>query len=65
MDERNVDPSACPLCGRPNECGSVAGNEAGTCWCFSAVFPPELLDKVPLESRRKACICKSCAESRT
>ncbi|MFC5471384.1 cysteine-rich CWC family protein [Cohnella suwonensis] len=61
MSFSEVDPSVCPLCGSPNECGSIAGKEAGTCWCYAETFSPALLEKVPPESRRKACVCRDCA----
>ncbi|MFV0574209.1 MAG: cysteine-rich CWC family protein [Vibrio sp.] len=58
-----IDPALCPLCGKPNSCGSVAGGNTKTpCWCsdVSIKFPAELLAQVPIEKRRKACICKEC-----
>lgn len=32
------------------------------CWCNDSAieFPGDLLNKVPTEMRRKACICKEC-----
>ncbi|NRD80121.1 cysteine-rich CWC family protein [Bacillus sp. BRMEA1] len=49
----------CPICEKENECMSGAG-EHGNCWCDKEEFPVEIFDLVPVESRRKHCICKSC-----
>lgn len=54
-----ADPRRCPLCGEGNACGMAAG--AGTCWCFSATIPPEVLERVPAEARGEACVCRTCA----
>ena len=50
-----------PLCGRPNQC-QVATTDSykGPCWCAAENFPPELLERVPEESRRCACVCRQC-----
>ncbi len=58
-----VDPSRCPLCGRPNGCLLAAHPDGGgRCWCFSMRFPPALLARVPERARNRACICRSCVE---
>jgi hypothetical protein len=49
----------CPICGEENECMAGAG-EHGSCWCDKEEFPNEIFELVPLESRRKHCICKKC-----
>jgi len=53
-------PGVCPLCGQPNKCAVVADPNAKECWCESVVFPEELLDLVPEDAVRKACICLDC-----
>ncbi len=56
-----VDPSICPLCGRPNGCAwAVGGRE---CWCETATIPSEVLFRVPKHARGHACVCRECAES--
>lgn len=58
------DPHICPLCHKPNSCLSVdAQNSHKTCWCHdpSIHFSAELLERIPAEKRRKACVCKACA----
>ena len=50
----------CPLCGQPNQCGALAADK---CWCCDATIPSDLLELVPLQSQRKACICRACVES--
>jgi hypothetical protein len=57
------DPGLCPLCGKSNACLSASGQLAGkSCWCSnpSIRFPQGLLDLVPEDKKRKACICKAC-----
>jgi hypothetical protein len=49
----------CPICGEENECMTGAG-EHGSCWCDTEEFPNEIFELVPVESRRKHCICKKC-----
>jgi len=48
----------CPLCGQDNNCQH--GQE--TCWCVNYEFPQHVLDMVPEDKKRKACVCKSCLE---
>ncbi len=57
-----VDPDRCPLCGNENECGLRAGSK--TCWCFSEKLLPGVLDSIPPEAQRAACLCKKCATGR-
>jgi hypothetical protein len=53
------DPERCPLCGGPNACGAARGD--ATCWCFTAVIPPEIIARVPAEDRGVRCVCAACA----
>ena len=46
--------TVCPLCGDTNECGVAAGKS--TCWCFATAIPAEVLARVPVEQRNRACI---------
>lgn len=58
-----LNPAACPLCGKVNDCllaARVAGRQP--CWCAHEEFPAELLDRVPVNLRHRACICKTCLE---
>ena len=48
----------CPLCGEDNNCQ----HGQKECWCSSVKFPKHILDMVPDDKKRKACICKSCFE---
>ena len=61
----SIDPCACPLCGKPNQCAmaqaSLTGEVAAPCWCVNVSFSPELLARVPAAAQRKACICLACA----
>ena len=50
----------CPLCNQPNACGAHA---TGRCWCCDTTIPPDLLELIPPESRRKACVCQRCVNS--
>ena len=60
-----IDPRFCPLCGRSNQCAMEIERETGVakgpCWCTTAVFDPEVLERVPAEARQLACICARCA----
>ncbi|MFC1749281.1 cysteine-rich CWC family protein [Pseudomonadota bacterium] len=61
----DIDTVRCPLCGEINRC-AMAGDEKNTgtpCWCSKEIFPQALLNKVPPEQRRKACICRKCVEA--
>ncbi|MEH7355768.1 cysteine-rich CWC family protein [Neobacillus drentensis] len=49
----------CPICGKENEC-MISDGEHGNCWCEKEEFPKEIFELVPVESRRKHCICKEC-----
>jgi len=59
----NFDPAICPLCGGPNDCQlcSPAAHK-GACWCAQLEIPEELLARVPVALRQRACICRSCVE---
>jgi len=51
----------CPLCGQPNDCQlCTTAAYKGPCWCEAANIPDELLARVPVDLRKKACICRSC-----
>lgn len=58
-------PDRCPVCGQPNRCANeierATGVKQEACWCTQARFGPELLERVPPEARRLACICPACA----
>jgi len=56
------DPSRCPVCGEPNQCG-LANPATATqpCWCFSTEIAPEARDQIPDDALNKACICPRCA----
>ena len=59
------DPTRCPLCGQPNGCAMEAARATGQpqppCWCTQVVFDPGVLDRVPAEAHRLACVCAACA----
>lgn len=48
----------CPICGQDNGC--VIGNK--DCWCKDFDFPEGLIELVPEDKKRKACICKNCVQ---
>lgn len=58
----SVDPSRCPVCGAPNRCALVEGG--GRCWCSEVSIPRDALEKIPLEARGVACLCRACATGR-
>ncbi len=49
----------CPLCGGDNGCQ----HDAKACWCVEAKIPQGLIDRIPVEKRGTACICKKCVET--
>ncbi|MCE9657945.1 MAG: cysteine-rich CWC family protein [Burkholderiales bacterium] len=58
----DVPASVCPLCGSGNACAMAGdGGNASPCWCVAASFSDELLARVPLAARGRACICAGCA----
>lgn len=54
-----IDPQRCPICGAENDCAVARGQ--GACWCFTAAIPDDVLEKIPIEARNLACVCKACA----
>jgi len=46
-----IDSSNYPICGEPNQCAQEIAKATGkppeTCWCMTASFSAELLDRVP------------------
>ncbi len=52
------DEKICPLCGEHNNCQ----HGEGACWCENIKVPKHVLDLVPEDKKRKACICKSCID---
>lgn len=63
------DATTCPLCGKPNRCAMEVERETGRkqppCWCTGVDFSAGLLERIPAESRGKACICADCARQPT
>jgi hypothetical protein len=58
-------PGLCPLCGKANQCAmeieKITGQKQPPCWCTQVDFSAGLLDRVPADSRGRACICPACA----
>ncbi|WP_371916464.1 cysteine-rich CWC family protein [Pseudomonas sp. PIC25] len=61
----NDSPRHCPLCGQPNDC-ALANDASGQtrCWCFDIDVDPTALERLPAESRGKACLCPRCAQGK-
>jgi hypothetical protein len=55
------DPSRCPVCGEPNQCGLNNPVTATPCWCFSTEIAPEAHERIPADALNKACLCPRCA----
>ncbi len=60
-DTSMTDERKCPLCRAENSCAVAAGRSVRACWCNGAKVPRDILDRVPPESRGKACLCSRCA----
>lgn len=58
-----INPSQCPLCGKDNQCAVTAGRPPEECWCMTLSVPQVLLEKIPSEFRRKACVCEQCVRT--
>lgn len=63
-----IDPARCPLCGASNRCAmsDPATREAALankleCWCVTARIDAAQLARIPLDARRRACLCPACA----
>lgn len=59
-----IDPTRCPLCGADNHCAVTLGKDPSSCWCHQPEvhISSDLLAKLPLAARGKACICQQCVE---
>ncbi len=59
-----IDPTICPLCDQPNQCGKEDPSHQidGRCWCATEIIPREIFKLVPEEKLNKACICKKCLD---
>ena len=58
------DSGQCPLCRQPNDCQlCTLSASQGPCWCVRVEIPDELLARVPVELRNRACLCRNCVES--
>lgn len=62
---QTIDPRVCPLCGDLNRCANEVERETGipqgACWCTTTIFDPALLERIPAQARRLACVCARCA----
>ncbi|HSV54206.1 MAG TPA: cysteine-rich CWC family protein [Burkholderiaceae bacterium] len=61
------DPSRCPICGQENRCAMEIERETGAkqppCWCTQVDFNHAVLERIPPQARRMACVCQACATS--
>lgn len=58
-----IDPSVCPICGKPNNCRlaqEVPSPEP--CWCTRIRISQHVLNLVPEQARNRACVCRSCVK---
>ena len=37
--------------------------QEGACWCVTATFSPQLLQRLPPQAQGKACICSACVQA--
>jgi hypothetical protein len=67
MSDPSTDRTRCPVCGLPNRCAMEVQRATGAtqppCWCVAREFTPDLLARVPEESRGSVCLCPACAGS--
>jgi hypothetical protein len=58
------DAPLCPLCGAANGCVAAASASFDTpCWCVDVRFSDDVLARVPVAQRGRACVCRRCAEA--
>jgi hypothetical protein len=60
---KDFDLSRCAICGEPNQCAVATDPDATECWCESAIFPHNLLERVPQEAVGRVCVCQRCIEN--
>ena len=61
LPKTHSDAGRCPLCDNPNYCALCTTPACkDPCWCAKVKIPDELLARVPVELRDKACICENC-----
>lgn len=60
MKRTRPDPSICPLCERPNECGLAAGE--GYCWCFDLSRPAVQPSAAGCAVPEDVCLCQACLQ---
>ncbi|RKP46717.1 hypothetical protein D7Z26_24220 [Cohnella endophytica] len=60
LSEETTNANNCPLCGRDNDCGNLAGLPQGACWCSKAEFPEDIFKRIPADRLNKSCICQAC-----
>ena len=56
---KKEDETICPICGKDNNCMAHSDEP---CWCLNVEIPQELLDIIPNEKKKKACICLKCIQ---
>ncbi|MDB5035803.1 MAG: cysteine-rich family protein [Chlorobi bacterium] len=62
MNQNEIPPAICPICGKENACAmEISPRPEAPCWCTSMTFTEELLRLVPAAARDRACICRNCA----
>jgi prepilin-type processing-associated H-X9-DG protein len=59
----NAEAVTCPICREPNGC-QLWGNAGykGPCWCMGLEVADAVLAQVPVELRKRSCICRKCIE---
>ena len=59
-----IDPTICPLCDQPNQCGKEDPRYKidGRCWCVTEIIPRDIFKLVPADKLYKTCICKKCLD---
>jgi len=58
------DPSLCPACGARNDCALADPRTADRpCWCYGVSIERAVLEALPAELRKAACLCPRCAQA--
>ena len=61
--DKVIDPSMYPICGEPNKCAQEIAKATGKpperCWCMTATFSSEVLDRVPEEAKTRLAFAQN------
>jgi len=60
MNNSKPNSAICPFCLKENHC---MANSEQSCWCNTAIIPPELIALLADNQTGKSCICHACIQA--